>query len=161
MFLNNKIDLNLYQIIVVCTSIIFADDRLFTLPYLRPSFPWQTPDQLSLVFWSSDPDVLWSESLTATNIPLYWVRAWWHDSWLIWFRNTNTMSRHNFTQEAKCVKSDADYGTPQVCRDVQMITTSSWWWWHLLQDGTMTAVRGRKAHQSISREVVELCEVNE
>ena len=30
----------------------------------------------------------------------------------------------------------------------------------LLQEGTLTATRGRKAHQAISREVVELCEVN-
>ena len=37
---------------------------------------------------------------------------------------------------------------------VQMITLS------LLQEGTLTATRGRKAHQAISREVVELCEVN-
>ena len=119
--------------------------------------------------WSAVPSILivWSwcivkwASDSFQHSPSLWVRAWWHDSWLLWFRNTNTMSRHNFTQEAKCVKSDADYGTPQVCRDAQMITTSSWWWWHLLQDGTMTAVRGRKAHQSISREVVELCEVNE
>lgn len=71
------------------------------------------------------------------------------------------MSKLNFTQEAKCVKSDADYGTPQVnsvsclynCRDDN--NECSW-----PQDGTLTAARGRKAHQAISREVVELCEVN-
>jgi len=49
------------------------------------------------------------------------------------------MSKPKFTQEAKCGKSDGDYGTPQ--------------------EGTLTATRGRKAHQAISKEVVELCEV--
>ena len=71
------------------------------------------------------------------------------------------MSKPKFAQEAKCGKSDADYGTPQVhsesclhyCPDESFIHS-------LLQEGTLTATRGRKAHQAISREVVELCEVN-
>jgi len=46
-----------------------------------------------------------------------------------------------FTEETKCDKSQSEYGTPQ--------------------EGTLTAARGKKAHQSISREVVELCEVIE
>lgn len=52
------------------------------------------------------------------------------------------MSTFSFTkEEAACSKSDSRYGTPQ--------------------EGTRTAFRGQKAHQAISREVVELCEVIE
>lgn len=51
------------------------------------------------------------------------------------------MEKFKFTQEAKCDKSETEYGTPQ--------------------EGTLTAFRGKKAHQSISREIVELCEVIE
>ena len=69
------------------------------------------------------------------------------------------MSKLKFTQEAKCVKSDADYGTPQV-HFVSCHHYCLRWWQHFdFQDGTLTAARGRKAHQAISREVVELCEV--
>ena len=40
----------------------------------------------------------------------------------------------------------------------KMITTNNIY--SRLQEGTLTASRGRKAHQAISREVVELCEVS-
>eukprot|EP00092_Neocalanus_flemingeri_P012306 GFUD01013264.1.p1 GENE.GFUD01013264.1~~GFUD01013264.1.p1 ORF type:complete len:158 (+),score=35.57 GFUD01013264.1:137-610(+) len=46
-----------------------------------------------------------------------------------------------FTQEVHLKKSDAEYGKPQ--------------------EGTQTAARGRKAHQAISGEIVELCQVIE
>ena len=46
-----------------------------------------------------------------------------------------------FTQETQLKPSDAGYGTPQ--------------------EGTKTAARGRKAHQAISGEIVELCQVIE
>jgi len=51
------------------------------------------------------------------------------------------MSKFKFSQDAHCNKYDKEYGTPQ--------------------EGTQTAFRGKKAHQSISREIVELCEVIE
>jgi len=54
-------------------------------------------------------------------------------------KENTVMAKRTFTQEARCDKSDSDYGTPQ--------------------EGTLTEFRGRKAHQSISREIVELCEV--
>eukprot|EP00090_Calanus_glacialis_P043326 TRINITY_DN76690_c0_g1_i1.p1 TRINITY_DN76690_c0_g1~~TRINITY_DN76690_c0_g1_i1.p1 ORF type:complete len:154 (-),score=36.65 TRINITY_DN76690_c0_g1_i1:62-523(-) len=48
-------------------------------------------------------------------------------------------SKPKFTQESHFKKSDAEYGKPQ--------------------EGTKTAARGRKAHQAISGEIVELCQV--
>ena len=52
-----------------------------------------------------------------------------------------SQARPRFTKDAKLCKGDAGYGTPQ--------------------EGTKTAARGRKAHQAISGEIVELCEVIE
>merc|ERR1711892_765378 len=47
--------------------------------------------------------------------------------------------KSKFTQEVHLKKSYAEYGKPQ--------------------EGTKTAARGRKAHQAISGEIVELCQV--
>ena len=47
--------------------------------------------------------------------------------------------KSKFTQEVHLKKADAEYGKPQ--------------------EGTKTAARGRKAHQAISGEIVELCQV--
>jgi hypothetical protein len=50
-------------------------------------------------------------------------------------------SKPKFTQESHFKRSDAEYGKPQ--------------------EGTKTAARGKKAHQAISGEIVELCQVIE
>lgn len=49
------------------------------------------------------------------------------------------MSATRFTQTVHLSKDDPNYGTPQ--------------------EGTQTAARGRKAHQHVSKEIVELCEM--
>jgi len=50
-----------------------------------------------------------------------------------------TMKKQKFTTEVHLSKDDPNYGKPL--------------------EGTQTAARGRKAHQHISREIVELCEI--